>query len=72
MRKDLNNWGRYATMNTREGGVGGVFVLEMGGMWLAKVARGSDKSNVISKNFFRYCVGCIDLYGAWSFGILRK
>ena len=72
VRRDLNNWARYATMNTREGGVGVVFVLEMGGMWLSKVARRGDKSNVISKNFFRYCVGCEDLYGAWSFGILRK
>ena len=59
-------------MNTREGGVGVVFVLEMGGMWLAKVARRGDKSNVISKNFFRYCVGCKDLYGAWGYAILRK
>ena len=40
--------------------------------WLSKVARRGDKSNVISKNFFRYCVGCEDLYGAWSFGFLRK
>ena len=34
------NWVRYATMNTREGGV--VFSLKMliwGKMWLAKVAR---------------------------------
>ena len=70
--KILINWGMYATMNTREGGVGVVFVLEMGGMWLSKVARRGDKSNVISKNFFRYCVGWEDLYGAWSFGFLRK
>ena len=34
VRRDLNNWESYATMNTREGGVGAVFVLEMGGMWL--------------------------------------
>ena len=47
-------------------------MLKLGGMWLSKVARRGDKPNVISKNFFRYCVGCEDLYGAWSFGILRK
>ena len=69
---DLINRARYATMNTQEGVVGVVFVLEMGGMWLSKVARRGVKSNVISKNFFRYCVGCEDLCGAWSFGFLRK
>ena len=112
---DLINLARYATMNTREGGVNCSFgVLERGEMWLysyavqtlpfgathpvrkmrttveqsaltrsqaslqprfawlSKVARRGVKSNVISKNFFRYCVGCEDLYGAWSFGFLRK
>ena len=38
---------------------------EMGGMWLSKVARRSEISNAISKNFVGYCVGCEDLCGAW-------
>ena len=55
----------YATMNTREGVGGAAFWcskwVEKSGMWLAKVARRGEISNVISKNFVGYCVGCEDL-----------
>ena len=49
-----------------------MWVLKMGEMWLAKVARRGEISNAISKNFVGYCVGCEDLWCVWEMWFLRK